>query len=78
MLFGPDPCTEQSKRISLSFYQCGGSLTYCCGSGSGSGSKDQCLLLMDPVPDSDPDPDADPGPFIFIIDLQDAHKKQIF
>jgi hypothetical protein len=25
----------------------------------------------------DPDPDADPDPSIFIIDLQDANKKQI-
>jgi hypothetical protein len=34
----------------------------------------------DPDPDSDPDsdPDADPDPSIFIIDLQDANKKQIF
>jgi hypothetical protein len=24
------------------------------------------------------DPDADPGPAIFVIDLQDANKKQIF
>jgi hypothetical protein len=30
---------------------------------------------MDPVPDSDPD--ADPDSFNFIIDLQDANKKQI-
>jgi hypothetical protein len=36
--------------------------------GSGSGSADPCLWLMDP----DPDPD------IFVIDLQDANKKQIF
>jgi hypothetical protein len=28
-------------------------------------------------PDSDPDPDADPDPSIFIIDLQDANKKQV-
>jgi hypothetical protein len=34
---------------------------------SGSGSADLCLCLMDPVPD----------PSIFIIDLQDANKKQI-
>jgi hypothetical protein len=26
----------------------------------------------------DPDQDADPDPSIFIIDLQDANKKQIF
>ena len=26
----------------------------------------------------DPDPDADPDPAIFIIDLQEANKKQIF
>jgi hypothetical protein len=26
----------------------------------------------------DPDPDADPDPSIFISDLQDANKKQIF
>jgi hypothetical protein len=28
--------------------------------------------------DPDSDPDADPDPAIFIIDLQDANKKQIF
>jgi hypothetical protein len=33
---------------------------------------------MDPDPDSDPDQDADPDTSIFIIDLQDANKKQIF
>jgi hypothetical protein len=35
---------------------------------------------MDADPDSDPDadPDADADPSIFIIDLQDANKKQIF
>jgi hypothetical protein len=38
--------------------------------GSGSGTTDQCHLLMDP--------DADPDPSVFIIDLQDANKKQIF
>jgi hypothetical protein len=32
---------------------------------------------MDPDPDSDPDSHADPEPYIFIIDLQDANKKQI-
>jgi hypothetical protein len=47
-------------------------MTFWCG--SGSGSADPCLLLMD----SDPDPDADPGSAIFVIDLQDANKKQIF
>ncbi len=26
----------------------------------------------------DPDPDRDPGPAIFVIDLQDANKNQIF
>ncbi len=26
----------------------------------------------------DPDPDADPDPVIFVIDLQDGNKKQIF
>ena len=31
---------------------------------------------MDPDPDSDPA--ADPDPSVFIIDLQDANKKQIF
>jgi hypothetical protein len=36
--------------------------------------SDPCLLLMDP----DSDPDADPDPAIFVIDLQDANKKQIF
>ncbi len=29
-------------------------------------------------PDSDRDPDPDPGPALFIIDLQDADKKQLF
>jgi hypothetical protein len=29
-------------------------------------------------PDSDPDQDADPDTAIFVIDLQDAKKKQIF
>jgi hypothetical protein len=29
-------------------------------------------------PDSDRDPDADPEPSIFIIDLQDANKKEVF
>jgi hypothetical protein len=33
---------------------------------------------MDPDSDSDPDPEADPDPSIFITDLQDANKKQIF
>ncbi len=30
--------------------------------------------------DSDPDPqlDADPDPYFFVIDLQEANKKQIF
>ncbi len=37
-----------------------------------SGSVDPCQWLMDP--DSDPDPDPDPA--IFIIDRQDANKKQ--
>jgi hypothetical protein len=32
---------------------------------------------MDPDPDSDPDPNSDPDPAVFIIDLQDANKKQI-
>jgi hypothetical protein len=31
---------------------------------------------VDPDPDSDPA--ADPDPSVFIIDLQDANKKQIF
>ncbi len=38
--------------------------------GSGSGSSDPCFWLMDP--------DSDPDPAIFVIDLQDANKKQIF
>ncbi len=29
-------------------------------------------------PDQDSDPDADPDPAIFVIDLQDANKKQFF
>jgi hypothetical protein len=29
-------------------------------------------------PDLDRDPDPDPGPALFIIDLQDADKKQLF
>ncbi len=33
---------------------------------------------MDPDLDSDPDLGADLDPSIFIIDLQDANKKQIF
>ncbi len=28
--------------------------------------------------DPDPDTDADPNPAVFVIDLQDANKKQIF
>jgi hypothetical protein len=32
---------------------------------------------MDPDSDSDADPDSDPDTSIFIIDLQDANKKQI-
>jgi hypothetical protein len=48
--------------------QCCGSMTFL----GGSGSADPCLWLMDPDPDSDPDPS------IFVIDLQDASKKQIF
>jgi hypothetical protein len=31
---------------------------------------------MDPDPDLDPDPDADPA--LFVIDLQDVNKIQIF
>jgi hypothetical protein len=31
---------------------------------------------MDPDPDADPD--ADPDPAIFVIDLQEANKKQFF
>jgi hypothetical protein len=31
---------------------------------------------MDPDPDYDPDPDADSDPAIFVIDRQDAIKKQ--
>ncbi len=42
--------------------QCCGSITFWCR----SGSPDPCLWLMDP------------DPSIFIIDLQDANKKQIF
>jgi hypothetical protein len=42
--------------------QCSGYMTFWCG----SGSADPCLLLMDP------------DPAIFVIDLQDASKKQIF
>ncbi len=49
--------------------QCGGSMTFWCG--SGSGSADPCLWLIDPDPDSDSDP------AIVIIDLQDANKKLI-
>jgi hypothetical protein len=33
---------------------------------------------MDPDPDSNADPGADPVPAIFVIDLQDANKKQKF
>jgi hypothetical protein len=29
-------------------------------------------------PDSDQDPDPAPGPALFIIDLEDADKKQLF
>jgi hypothetical protein len=47
-------------------------MTFWCG----SGSADPCLSLM--VPDLDPNPDADTDPSTFIIDLQDANKKQIF
>jgi hypothetical protein len=47
-----------------------GSMTFWCG--SGSGSADPCLWLIDP------DSDLDPDPAIFVIDLQDANKKQIF
>jgi hypothetical protein len=46
--------------------QCSGSMTFWCG----SGSTDLCLWLINP------DPDADPA--IFVIDLQEANKKQIF
>ncbi len=41
-------------------------MTFWCG----SWSADPCLWLMDP--------DSDPDPSIFIIDLQDANKKQTF
>jgi hypothetical protein len=45
--------------------QCGGSMTFWCG--SGSCYADPCLCLMDP--------DSDLDPPIFIIDLQEANKK---
>ncbi len=48
--------------------QCCGSMTF--WGGSGSGSADPRLWLMDP--------DSDPDPAIFVIDLQDARKKQFF
>jgi hypothetical protein len=64
----------KTKYVQQASYQCWGSMTFWCGSGSGCGSADPCLRLMDPGPDSDPD--VDPDPSIFIIDLQDANKKQ--
>ncbi len=45
-------------------HQCSGSMTFWCG--SGSGYSDPCPWLMDP------------DPAIFVIDLQDANKKQTF
>jgi hypothetical protein len=40
----------------------------------GSGSADPCLWLMD----LDPDPAPAQDPVNFVIDLQDANKKQFF
>ncbi len=47
------------------FKQCCGSMTFWCG----SGSADSCLWFVDP--------DSDPDHPIFVIDLQEANKKQI-
>ncbi len=60
--------TEHIFICTYSTSQCCGSMTFW----GRSGSADPCLWLMDPDPDSDPDPS------IFVIDLQDASKKQIF
>ncbi len=49
-------------NVLLTYEQCCGSMAFCCGSGSAV----PCLWLMDP------------DPFIFVINLQDANKKQIF
>jgi hypothetical protein len=46
------------------FEQCCGSMIFWCG----SGSADPCLRLMDPDPDLP----------LFVIDLQEANKKQFF
>ncbi len=51
-------------ELIISLSKCGGSMTFWCGSGSGSANPS--LWLMDP------------DPAIFVTDLQDANKIQIF
>ncbi len=62
---GPDPGPVSQTKVDpdpcQNLPQCCGSMTFLCG----SGSADTCLWLMD----------TDPA--VFIIDLQDANKKQV-
>ncbi len=59
----PNPSRETVPLSSISD-QYSGSMTF--WGGSGSGSSDPCFWILDP------------DPAIFVIDLQDASKKQIF
>ncbi len=61
------PTTASNRKLFLNKNlgnQCSGSMTFW----SGSGSTDPCLWLMI----------VDPDPAFFVIDLQDANKKQFF